>query len=118
VKNEARSHSHRWVVEPDRVVQIGDEFALQSGNVIRQRLTAPVKPGWRLATWDEIDSSDPSTAEAFDYKREQEAKEPASQDQRAVVYRDGVPDARPVLVEAPQPAPPALDVSAFDEGDI
>lgn len=104
MKNEARSHSHRWVVEPSRLVIVAGEPQRTGGHVIRQRLHVPIKRGWRLATWDEIDAGDPQTVEAFDYKREIEARGVPEVVERVRVYRDGAPDAGPPVVPTEPPA--------------
>lgn len=99
MSNEARSYSHRWLWSPDRIAVIGGVPTIVRGSLIRQRLSTTVKPGWRAVTWGDLDPSDPSTKEALDYKREQDAKSPAPAVQRMSVFRDGVPDpGQPAIV--------------------
>jgi hypothetical protein len=110
VIDEARSYSHRWVVEPDRSVDRGGgQIEIIEGHVIRVRLTTQIKPTWRPARWDELDPIDPATAEAWKWKRDREQAEAraAGKTETVTVYRDGVPERtqRPKAEPAPTPSP-------------
>ena len=119
MSNEARSASHRWLFEPDRLLVHADgSTEIVTGSLVRQRLSIPVKANWRAATWEDLDPADPSTAEAFDWFRSHPEPQPAPVP--LVVFRDGVPDSAPVVLEAVEPVADmaeADDVLAIDDAE-
>ena len=119
MSNEARSSSHRWLFEPDRLLVHADgSTEIVTGTLVRQRLSLPVKSTWRATTWEDLDPSDPSTAEAFEWFRSHPPDAPAAVP--LVVFRDGVPDAAPVVLEAVEPVAEvaeADDVLVIDDAE-
>lgn len=109
--NEARSASHRWVLEPDRIDIAADGAETRTrGHLFRQRLRVAIKHGWRAATWDDLDPSDPSTAEAFEYMRSHKTTRWVAECVQA--FRDGVPVARPKEPETELEGRPMADIAA------
>lgn len=122
MSNEARSHSHRWLFEPDRLLVHEDGSTERvRGALIRQRLSADIKPGWRAAEWSDLDPRDPTTDAAFRWLHASKNEKPSIES--LPVFRNGVPDPHPMTVEPtppdePDPSPEVPDIVIDDEPEL